>query len=311
MVDSIVLINSCIYFDNIVRLTEVVEREHSIKVMCSALFSSIPMGLNTRRSDIDVFMLAEDLSKSKKLLPNVQIYYDDKFGLLQYENSCDSGRFQDHRINGNELKYDVCINDINTVQLAIENYERPKYYPSYHNTNKEDHLREGDKTFFAQERSSRIFLQRMLVYRNIWDKECYLRNNWNDIHRKHLRSIEIMDMWYTTAYGHVDFSLTKEKVQLRKYLNMMNSLLAMKWIMQYNTLPPILFTEIVEICDNPTVKDMVIQLYLLHESQTEDKHKVYIDNIPLIKSYYLNEIAEIRSFMEKLNSTNPYLCLQV
>ena len=151
----------------------------------------------------------------------------------------------------------------------------------------------------------------MLVHRNIWDKNNYLSNNWNEIQKKHLKSIEIMDMWYTTSRGHADFTLTKEKVQLRKYLNMMYSLLAIKWINRYNTLPPIKFTEIIEECNDIEIKEKIMQLYSFNKKQTEIRNKVFIDNIPLIKDYYLNEILLAKKFIEELYMTDPDLCLKI
>ena len=308
MIDSIMLSKKSKYFNELVRLTKTIEKDHNINALCSALFSSLPMGLDNVNSDFDAFILVKDISKCERLVPNIQIYYDKMFKLIYYNYN--GVMFFDHKINDSKIAFDVCINDNIIVNSANENY-KCENYPSYHNISLEEHLNESGKAFCFQERSSRIFIQRMLIYRSIWDKENFIHDNWNEIQRKYLKTLEIMDMWYTTSQGHVDFTLEKEKIQLRKYLNMMNSLMAMKWIMQYNTLPPILFTEVLNICDNIMVKNEVMRLFVLHKNQKEFKNKVHIDNIPFIKEYYLKELYDVRKFMEKLCKTNPLLYLQV
>jgi predicted nucleotidyltransferase len=107
----------------------------------------------------------------------------------------------------------------------------------------------------------------------------------------------------------MDFNLKNETVKIRKYLNALNSLLAMKWIIKNNSIPPIVFIELIQSCENKDIKAESLSLLSLHKAQTVSKNKSYVKNIPMAGSYIAKELEAIRGFIENLSASNPGLCL--
>jgi hypothetical protein len=309
---SVFIEENSVYYHDLVQSVYLMENRYGIKILCGGLFSSIPMKINNVESDLDIFLLAEDISKIDRLNPNRQVFFDvNKNFLAEGFDSSNKYRkevYGDHYQFGAPIKFDITINDVKTVNDACDNYVCEKY-PSYHNVSLEEHLKEANKSFEREERSSRIFLSRMLIYRNIFDKTGYITRNWHDICKKHLNVLHLLDMYYTTTRGNMDFNLNKENVILRKYINALNSLIAMQWIVKNNTIPPIVFTELLESCENSEVKREALLLLKLHKEQTVDKGKVLVKNIPIIYEYIARELDSIIAYMQNLHKTNPTLCL--
>ena len=310
MIDCVLIKSDNPYFEDLVKGVSAIERDYGFRVLCAALFSSIPMGIDNITSDLDAFILVDDLRKDTRVVPNGQIYYNDSFVCIAKLNEGDIV-FEDHFINNEEMFFDACINDIKTVDEVVLHTNMMRY-PTYHDLSVEEHMKESKKSFVGQKRSSGIFISRMLVYRHIWDKEGYFANNWESIKEKHLKTLNILDMWYTTSRVHLDVTLKKPQIQLRKYINMLNSLFMMQWIIVNNSLPPIKFTELLDYCTDSKIKNFGFELYEKQKSQIIIKNKVKIENNNrYFIEYYNEELEKVRRFMEDLQRKNPKLLLEV
>ncbi len=96
--------------------------------------------------------------------------------------------------------------------------------------------------------------------------------------------------YFNTAKMNYQLICEKDQVKLKRYFYVLRPLLACLWIMEFNTIPPILFSELCDKMLDVEVKH-IVQKYLLQKTQHPESH--LIEHNKTLEKYIEIKLEEI------------------
>lgn len=104
--------------------------------------------------------------------------------------------------------------------------------------------------------------------------------------------------YYNMAKGNYEkYILDKEQVIFKKYFYVLRPLLACKYVLEYNTLPPMKFEELLKIYGSELDMDLINQL-LQRKSESTEKYR--IEKLVIINEYILKTFTIISDSLKSL-----------
>ncbi len=251
------------------------------------------MNLDNSTSDLDFYLIYESHKNNNKS----QIKKNEKINWLFSPNVDIMSR----SINYNKrdklnVKIDFACYEICRVLDEVKKYGvYNKNFPTY---NYRNGISNDDGQFL-------IF--RILSSDYLWDNN-YIQSNYEKLHNTFIR-INILDYYFTRAKGNYDNYLAQRKVKVRKYLYTLHEIYCMKWILKYNTMPPMNFQDLHHEFIDYNICEEIYKLFQINKGNMLDhkksilgmeKESLNIEKDDKLNKYIENEINKINVEIRKI-----------
>jgi hypothetical protein len=271
------------YHDIIKKALQILENEYVINVCFSGLVRSIPADLNTKESDLDMF-----------------VFYDGKEdNLMSCSTEINNVQVETNLINIKLLNY-----------ISFTNDELKKYFPSFKDSFL-DFRKNFNYTILSGEENCKLssLVTRLIFNRHIWDDNGFINLNY-DLIKNQLLFYDFIKCLYIWAEGRLYNYLSGDNIQLRIYLYTIHEILTIDQILKTKCLPPVAFLELLETCDNQYIYDEMIKYYHINK-QSVDKFKVLISENDKLNAYISTKLNEFRPQIDDIYKNNRDMLFQI
>lgn len=245
------------------------------RVLFGAIGGSYALGLQNNSSDIDVFVMLDNVNFSGFRKEHFEIE----------ENGI--------KIDCTGVNYRQALVDINRYVLL------PKEYPTkLHYSEKEIQENVGKRDYERPD-FVRSLLYRIGLSDEILMKERMQREYEN--YGKLMKIIDIIDYHFSCLLGnYMECIFEKNNVNIRKYLYCVHQILTCRWLMNYKDRPSMDFERLLKrsLIDEE-VKNVVDQIYVINKMTMGKKEKVEIEKENILNQFIYAQINVIQEYVEK------------
>ena len=273
-------------YDNLKELIIEIENEFEIDVLCGLVEGGRAMALSSGKSDMD-FNLYYSLRGLKR---------PDK----KYKNNI--------VIQGRSMDVEICLIEINDLKKGGRKVFDKKdiAYPSILYRSEEEERRYMPDSILPREERDDFYFSKyywLTMGDSIWLSNRMKITDYEKFYN-YQHTIDVLDYYYTYAYGNWIYYVSKEHViNLKRYLDCIWQILSCDWILRFRHRPPNNFRKLYShLILEETLKERIYDLYSTNCNSNMEKSKLYCRPDSIINVYIYQSLMHQRTLIEAYDS---------
>lgn len=270
-----------------------IQKKYKVTVLFGSIIGSRSMNLNNNTSDLDFYLIFENSRHNNNHNRNQKQKDITINWLFPPDIEIISKYIQYNRKDKLKTKIDFVCFEIYRVLDSVNDYiSNNTKFPTYY-------YKKGISNDDGQ-----FLIYRILSSDYLWDRK-YIKKNYEKL-KKTFVKINILDYYFTRARGNLDNYLQDERVRVRKYLYTLHEIYCIKWILTYNSIPPLDFYELYKEFANNVISRKIEFLLEINKGNYNSqyssisKENLIIEQDTHLYNYIENELNMISEQIKNL-----------